>query len=50
MFEAPAPTVTLPPSAGEVDPEVPEADREELAKLVKPAAGVVARDVELKHG
>jgi sec-independent protein translocase protein TatB len=50
MFDVPAPTVTLPPSAGEIDPEVPEADREELAKLVKPAAGVVARDAEPKHG
>jgi sec-independent protein translocase protein TatB len=41
--------VTLPPTAGDIDPEVPEAtpaDREELAKLVKPAAGSVARDAK----
>lgn len=46
------PAVTLPPSAGEADPDVPEPDdHEELAKLVKPAAGVVARDaVDTKHG
>jgi sec-independent protein translocase protein TatB len=48
------PAVTLPPSAGEADPDVPdhESDREELAKLIKPAAGVVARETEAerKHG
>jgi len=52
-FDAPAPSITLPPSAGDIDPDVPaetDSDREELAKLVKPAAGVVARDVERKHG
>jgi sec-independent protein translocase protein TatB len=49
------PSVKLPASAGEADPDVPdhESDREELAKLVKPAAGVVAREpdgAEPKHG
>jgi sec-independent protein translocase protein TatB len=49
------PAVKLPASAGEADPDVPdrESDREELAKLVKPAAGVVAREpdgAEPKHG
>jgi sec-independent protein translocase protein TatB len=46
------PAVTLPPTAGEADPDVPERDdHEELAKLVKPAAGVVARDAaDTKHG
>jgi sec-independent protein translocase protein TatB len=52
--EAPAaPAVTLPPSAGEADPDVPDRDedREELAKVIKPAAGVVAREAaESKHG
>jgi sec-independent protein translocase protein TatB len=47
--------VTLPATAGEPDAETPERslhdDHEELAKLVKPAAGVVARDTdEAKHG
>ncbi len=49
------PAVTLPPSAGAADPDVPERDdqddRAELAKLIKPAAGVVARDAaDTKHG
>jgi sec-independent protein translocase protein TatB len=46
------PSVTLPETAGEADPDVPEPnDHEELAKLVKPAAGVVARDAaDTKHG
>jgi sec-independent protein translocase protein TatB len=46
------PAVTLPPTAGEADPDVPERDdHEELAKLIKPAAGVVARDAaDTKHG
>jgi sec-independent protein translocase protein TatB len=47
------PVMTLPETAGEADPEVPERDdHEELAKLVKPAAGVVARDdsADRKHG
>jgi sec-independent protein translocase protein TatB len=46
--EAPA-LVTLPPTAGEIDPDVPAAtpaDREDLAKLVKPAPGSVARDAK----
>jgi sec-independent protein translocase protein TatB len=50
-----APVVKLPPNAGEIDPDLPdhESDREELAKLVKPAPGVVARESEPadpKHG
>jgi sec-independent protein translocase protein TatB len=53
--EAKEPAVKLPPSAGEMDPDAPEheSDHEELAKLVKPATGVVARDsdgAEPKHG
>jgi sec-independent protein translocase protein TatB len=49
------PVMTLPATAGEADPDVPERDdpddRAELAKLVKPAAGVVARDAaDTKHG
>jgi sec-independent protein translocase protein TatB len=46
--EAPV-LVTLPPTAGEIDPEAPAAtpaDREDLAKLVKPAAGSVAREAK----
>ena len=48
------PTVTLPPTAGEADDDVRESpdDPSELAKLVKPAAGAIARDEisERKHG
>ena len=52
-IEAKGPAVRLPASAGEADPDVPEqeSDSEELAKLVKPAAGVVARDgAKHEHG
>jgi sec-independent protein translocase protein TatB len=51
--EVAKPAVTLPPTAGDVDPDAPtHDDHEELAKLVKPAAGVVARDdsADAKHG
>jgi sec-independent protein translocase protein TatB len=50
------PTMTLPPTAGDIDPDARALDHhddhEELAKLVKPAAGVVARDdnADAKHG
>ena len=38
------PKVTLPPTAGEMDPDHPDAvDPSELASLVKPAAGAVPR-------
>ena len=51
---AAAPTITLPPTAGEADPEIPELDdHAELAKLIKPAAGVTPReptDADRKHG
>jgi sec-independent protein translocase protein TatB len=49
----PAPAVTLPATAGEPDPEVKEADSEELAKMIRPATGTVAKDdqtAERKHG
>lgn len=43
--------VKLPATAGEADPEVPaNAGDEELAKLIKPAAGAIARETEPKHG
>jgi len=49
------PSVTLPATAGEPDADTPdkEPDGAELAKLVKPAAGAVARgeaESERKHG
>jgi sec-independent protein translocase protein TatB len=48
----PAPAVTLPATAGEPDPEVKEAGSEELAKMIRPATGTVAKDepAERKHG
>ena len=53
--EVKEPAVTLPATAGEPDAETPEhdPDRVELAKLVKPAEGAVARgepESERKHG
>lgn len=55
--EAPAddkPAVTLPPVAGEPDANGPPAstadDDEELAAMVRPAAGTVAKGSEPKHG
>jgi len=49
------PAVTLPATAGEPDADTPdhEPDRVELAKLVKPAEGAVARgepEPDRKHG
>jgi sec-independent protein translocase protein TatB len=48
-----APALTMPATAGEPDPEVKEAASEELAKMIRPATGTVAKDdkpVERKHG
>jgi sec-independent protein translocase protein TatB len=49
---AEGPAVTLPPTAGEPDPDAPggDDDDEELAKLIRPAAGTVAKGSEPKHG
>ncbi len=41
-----APALTLPMSAGELDPESPPTKADELGHLIKPAAGTVAK----KHG
>ena len=49
----PVPALTMPATAGEPDPEVKEAASEELAKMIRPATGTVAKDdkpVERKHG
>lgn len=46
LTNAPAPSVTLPPSAGELDPESPPVSADELGHLIKPATGTVAK----KHG
>jgi sec-independent protein translocase protein TatB len=49
----PAPALTMPATAGEPDPEVKEAASEELAQMIRPATGTVAKDdkpVERKHG
>ena len=49
----PAPALTLPATAGEPDPEVKEAPSEELAQMIRPATGTVAKDdqpAERKHG
>lgn len=41
----------LPAMAGEADPTVPAGDGdEELAKLIKPAAGAIAHETGPKHG
>lgn len=49
--EAEAQPVTLPATAGEADPSAPVSDGDDdLAKLIKPAAGSVARETEPKHG
>ncbi|MBA3460016.1 MAG: twin-arginine translocase TatA/TatE family subunit [Deltaproteobacteria bacterium] len=48
-----APKVTLPATAGEADADVPPASAEadeELASLIRPAAGTVAKGSEPKHG
>ncbi|MCX5746423.1 MAG: twin-arginine translocase TatA/TatE family subunit [Proteobacteria bacterium] len=50
----PAPQVRLPPTAGEKDPDVvdgdPAEDDAELAALIKPATGAVARDTAKSNG
>jgi hypothetical protein len=48
-----APKVTLPAMAGESDADGPPAsaeDDEELASLIRPAVGTVAKGSEPKHG
>jgi hypothetical protein len=48
--------VTLPPSAGEADPDLPPSapsDAEELAAMIRPAAGTIAKGASLtepEHG
>ena len=37
------PSVKLPAEAGEADPDVPDSGTEDLASLIKPAAGTVAK-------
>ena len=51
-LENATPGVTLPPVAGEADPDVPEAleAEDDLGKLIRPAAGTVAKGSEPKHG
>jgi sec-independent protein translocase protein TatB len=47
------PRVTLPATAGEADPDAPPAtaeDDEELASMIRPAAGTIAKGSEPKHG
>jgi sec-independent protein translocase protein TatB len=48
----PLPAVTMPPTAGEPDDLTSEAseDDEELAAMIKPAPGTVAKGSEPKHG
>ncbi len=44
------PALTLPPTAGERDPEAPVEDHaEELAAMIKPAAGTVAKDAPIAN-
>lgn len=47
-----APKVTLPATAGEPDADAPvtDGDDEDLAAMVRPAAGTVAKGSEPKHG
>jgi len=48
-----APKVTLPPTAGEADASAPVTegdDDKDLAAMVRPAAGTVAKGSEPKHG
>jgi sec-independent protein translocase protein TatB len=47
---AAAPSVTLPPSAGEADPDVIDGGDEDLGSLIRPAEGTVAKGSEPKHG
>ncbi len=45
------PAVTLPQRAGEADPDAPEEDdSEDLASMIKPASGTVAKGSEPEHG
>lgn len=45
-----APTVTLPPTAGEPDPDVIDDGTDDLGSLIRPAEGTVAKGSEPKHG
>jgi sec-independent protein translocase protein TatB len=47
---AQAPTVTLPPTAGEADPDVIDSGDDDLGSLVRPASGTIAKGSEPKHG
>jgi len=47
---AQAPTVTLPPTAGEADPDVIDGGDDDLGSLVRPAEGTIAKGSEPKHG
>ncbi len=47
---AQAPTVTLPPTAGEADPDVIDGGDDDLGSLVRPATGTIAKGSEPKHG
>ncbi len=44
------PTVTLPPRAGEADPDVIDGGDEDLGSLIRPAEGTIAKGSEPKHG
>jgi len=44
------PSVTLPQRAGEADPDVIDGGDEDLASLIRPAEGTVAKGSEPKHG
>ena len=45
-----APTITLPPTAGEPDPDVVSDGDDDLGSLIRPAEGTVAKGSEPKHG
>lgn len=53
-LENAVPGVTLPPMAGEPDPDVPEhpddAEHDELGRLIRPATGTIAKGSEPSHG
>ncbi|MBA3454768.1 MAG: twin-arginine translocase TatA/TatE family subunit [Deltaproteobacteria bacterium] len=44
------PTVTLPPMAGEPDPDVIDGGDEDLGSLIRPVEGTIAKGSEPKHG
>ena len=44
------PTLTLPPRAGEPDPDVIDGGDEDLGSLIRPAEGTIAKGSEPKHG